>query len=199
MLRANNTLSPHLVSTLCRLRFVPTLCPYALSNAKAGAAEVHQTRPIVLVLEPRNCRHCRYCRYCRYCRRAGQASACPRTRGRVDARPSRGCDPGALSGARRAASRDGVAPPVLARLCRSCPTQCGADIPVCAVDSDHTVARNLEGKSAALPFCCPVAETTCLLIGLQPEGVKEYLVWQATRTQESSSRHEARKLRPRKS
>ena len=148
MLRANNTLSPHLVSTLCRLRFVPTLCPYALSNAKAGAAEVHQTRPIVLVLEPRNCRHCRYCRYCR---RAGQASACPRTRGRVDARPSRGCDPGALSGARRAASRDGVAPPVLARLCRSCPTQCGADIPVCAVDSDHTVARNLEGKSAALP------------------------------------------------
>jgi hypothetical protein len=31
-----------------------------------------------------------------------------------------------------AASRDGVAPPVLARFCGSCPTQCGADIPVCA-------------------------------------------------------------------
>ena len=37
-----NTLSPHLVSTLCRIRFVSALCPYALSNAKAGAAAVHQ-------------------------------------------------------------------------------------------------------------------------------------------------------------
>ena len=26
-----HTLSPHFVSTLCRIRFVPTLCPYALS------------------------------------------------------------------------------------------------------------------------------------------------------------------------
>jgi len=31
-----------------------------------------------------------------------------------------------------AASRDGVAPPVLARLCGSFPAQCGTDIPVCA-------------------------------------------------------------------
>jgi hypothetical protein len=30
----SNTLSPHFVSTLCRLRFVFTLCPYALSKAK---------------------------------------------------------------------------------------------------------------------------------------------------------------------
>ena len=44
------TLSPHFVSTLGRLRFVPALYPYALSHAKAGAAEVYQTRPIVLVL-----------------------------------------------------------------------------------------------------------------------------------------------------
>ena len=33
-----NTLSPHFVSTLCRLRFVPALCPYALSKAKDGVA-----------------------------------------------------------------------------------------------------------------------------------------------------------------
>jgi hypothetical protein len=39
------TLSPHFVPTLCRLRFVSTLCPYALSNAKAQAAAVPQTRP----------------------------------------------------------------------------------------------------------------------------------------------------------
>ena len=32
-----DTLSPHFVSTLCRLRFVPTLCHYALSKAKEGA------------------------------------------------------------------------------------------------------------------------------------------------------------------
>ena len=31
------TLSPHLVSTLCRIRFVSTLCPYALSKAKEQA------------------------------------------------------------------------------------------------------------------------------------------------------------------
>jgi hypothetical protein len=31
------TLSPHLVTTLCRIRFVPTLCPYALSKAKEQA------------------------------------------------------------------------------------------------------------------------------------------------------------------
>ena len=42
------TLSTHFVSTLCRLRFVPALCPYAVSNAKAGAAEAHKARPIVL-------------------------------------------------------------------------------------------------------------------------------------------------------
>ena len=32
----SNTLSPHFVSTLCRLRFVFTLRPYALSKAKDG-------------------------------------------------------------------------------------------------------------------------------------------------------------------
>ena len=31
------TLSPHFVSTLCRLRFVSTLCPYTLSKAKEQA------------------------------------------------------------------------------------------------------------------------------------------------------------------
>ena len=36
------TLSPHLVSTLCRIRFVSTLCPYALSEEQAAA--VSQTR-----------------------------------------------------------------------------------------------------------------------------------------------------------
>ena len=37
-----NTLSPHLVSTLCRIRFVSALCPYALSEAKEQAAAVSQ-------------------------------------------------------------------------------------------------------------------------------------------------------------
>jgi hypothetical protein len=32
-----HTLSPHFVSMLCRLRFVSTLCPYALSKAKNGS------------------------------------------------------------------------------------------------------------------------------------------------------------------
>ena len=53
----------------------------------------------------------------------GQASACPRTRGRADARPSRGCGHGVWFGALRAASRDGFALPVLARLCQKLPPE----------------------------------------------------------------------------
>ena len=58
-----HTLSPHFVS----LRFVPALCPYALSKAKAQATEAQKARPIVLVLVlgPRYYRYCRACRYCR--------------------------------------------------------------------------------------------------------------------------------------
>jgi hypothetical protein len=56
---------------------------------------------LVLVLDPR---YCRDCRHYRDCRRAGQASACPRTRGRADARPSRGCGHGVWFGALHAAS-----------------------------------------------------------------------------------------------
>ena len=37
------TLSPHFVSTLCRIRFVSTLCPYALSKAEEGASSVSRT------------------------------------------------------------------------------------------------------------------------------------------------------------
>ncbi len=59
----------------------------------------------------------------------GVASACLRTLGRADARPSRDCGLGVLHGTPRAAA--GTASPVLARFCGSCP-QCGADIPVCA-------------------------------------------------------------------
>ena len=44
------TLSLHFVSTLCRIRFVLTLCPYALSKAREG----HMERCLGLVL-PRRC------------------------------------------------------------------------------------------------------------------------------------------------
>ena len=44
-------MSLHLVYTLCRLRFVATLCPYALSKAKEG----HLKRCLRLV-EPLPCR-----------------------------------------------------------------------------------------------------------------------------------------------
>ena len=45
------TLSPHLVSTLCRIRFVSTLCPYALSKAKEQA-NVPAPRSLPMRLEP---------------------------------------------------------------------------------------------------------------------------------------------------
>ena len=38
------TLSPHFVSTLCRIRFVSTLCPHALSKADDETGGVSQTR-----------------------------------------------------------------------------------------------------------------------------------------------------------
>jgi hypothetical protein len=114
------TLSPHFVSTLCRLRFVSTPCPYALSKAKdkaTGGRLAFRPRPrprapelpVLPVVE--------------------QASACPRTCGRADARPSVRCGLGAKFGAPRAAS------PTSPHLCwrsRGNSHQCGADIPVCA-------------------------------------------------------------------
>ena len=117
-----HTLSPHLVSTPClhtlSPHFVPTLCRKRKRKRQRCPRLGYFVLVLVLVLEPR---YCRYCRNCRNCRREGQASACPRLRGRADARPSRCRGLGVFPGALRAASRDGVAPPVLARLCRSVP------------------------------------------------------------------------------
>ena len=58
----------------------------------------------------------------------------------------------------RAASRDGFAPPVLARFFRNCPNQCGADIPVCArlrgqtgMSAPHCHAPSLRQAGTATP------------------------------------------------
>jgi len=124
--------SPHFVPTLCRLRFVSTLCPYALSKAEEQAAEVFQTR--LSRLRPR-----------------------PRPRPRAPVLPGL---PAFVWCPARAASRDGFALPVLARFCRSCP-QSGADIPVCAPGCGqtgmsaphcHTPSLRLAGKAA--PYLC---------------------------------------------
>jgi hypothetical protein len=81
------TMSPHFVTTLCRLRFVPTLRPYALSKAKDGA-----TGELMGGFSSSSSSSSSIPGTAGTAGTAGgwrQASACPRTCGRADARPSR--------------------------------------------------------------------------------------------------------------
>ncbi len=156
-----HTLSPHLVPTHClhtlslyasSQHFVPTLCRKRQDNWRVD----FRFRP-----RPRS----RYYRYYRYYRRTeGQASACPRIRGRADARPSRGCGLGVFCGALRAAGRDGVAPPVLARFCGNCP-KCGAGLAnVTAGDG------GLQRSGFSVHICCRLYRTAPPAASAQAHG-----------------------------